>query len=327
MQAPTFCSTRFCRNGERPQVARYSPLLRAVLLASWTGVASAHMSPGPTNASSAAAHGLNFSYDILGARALAPTQIFDDGRRTYLQFNTLAEPPEAWLDMEDSRRPATRLTMRLEAPYLVIDRVVPRLRLAWEGAETRISNMHWHTHGVRGARLPRPHSDPGLPTFGPAQVPSASLSDLASLVPPVHAVVAAAQGSPGMPPVAPETPVMRLALAETRARTDVPLRDEAPRDLAIVPAVPAATGLNRPTDALALEVRDNQRLSMALADFLQAQGWRLEWESPSDFVIRRGYVVRGENLRAVLMDTLSEYRLSAVLYGGNRVVAVSGGDH
>jgi hypothetical protein len=141
-----------------------------------------------------------------------------------------------------------------------------------------------------------------------------------------------------------------LALAETRFRSDLAPRDEGPGEGApptaseratlpsaeTLPGAPAETGAD--SDArtpqaspdksvpLVFEVRDNQRLSQALSHFLETQGWRLEWESQSDFVVRRGYRVRGQTLKDVLLEALGEYRLSAVLYSGNLVVAVTGGE-
>jgi hypothetical protein len=166
-----------------------------------------------------------------------------------------------------------------------------------------------------------------------------------------------------------------LALADTRPRSDVPVRDDvdsveagrlrtqrtlqatSPQEATSSVAPAASTGAGpvattpvqlpsagtaapagssaaaatsgdaaRRDDGLVFEVRDNQRLSQALGHFLETLGWRLEWESQSDFVVRRGYVVKAPTLRQVLLQTLGEYRLSAVLYSGNLVVAVSGGD-
>lgn len=461
------------------------PLLGVALLAAWPGLA-----PAAVQASPPAAHGFNFAYRSEGARNAAPTQVFDDGRRTYMQFNALDRVPEVWTDESGGRTPPKRLAFHLESPYVVIDQVLPRLRLVIDGENTLLVNQAWssrpspHPPAVAKTAPPRiwtdstpfgPEDPPGPVAGNRAVRPSHELAAAPAAQPtstrdrptagalPVSARAApAASGSllavsdeaedddpEGRDAAALSTPeaalatledpaalsrealadtqieLMRtqaldmirraheagdlraegrlrrifsevaqialepqpagraqnprrrpeggadsralLALADTRPRSDAPLRDADDSDAA-PPAAPgaqrsglaagsavdaapaassadptgpsrdlpgsagggpagsAATGASPAAAPLVFEVRDNQRLSQALGRFLETLGWRLEWESQSDFVVRRGYVVKAPSLKEVLLQTLGEYRLSATLYSGNLVVMVSGGD-
>ncbi|MDE3009835.1 MAG: TrbG/VirB9 family P-type conjugative transfer protein [Pseudomonadota bacterium] len=459
------------------------PILGMALLAGWAGVAQAAIAP-PPSPGAPAAHGFNFAYRSEGARGAAPTQVFDDGHRTYMQFNALDRVPELWTEDGKSRADARRIRFHLESPYVVVDDVVPRLRLVLDGEDTVLVNQAWKARVPPRAATARPRIWTDNAPFGPDDPPGPvassravrpshesgrgrsaiaaqsapvastgtaaaaarpmlavseedaddeaaasarftdadaaerqlaerplSVSDpfadgrLVAMLEQARAMLARAHSSGDaelearlrgvfedlsvMPVTVPEqvgladagtTPPARTArhapvrkrqaqgplyaLADTRPRSDVPLRDEAVADdettapagqdrgpaapatgataLPLVPAASAAgagdagsaapapvSGENAAAprnDSLVFEVRDNQRLSQALGNFLETLGWRLEWESQSDFVVRRGYVVRAPTLKQVLLQTLGEYRLSAVLYSGNLVVAVSGGE-
>ncbi len=464
--------------GEAPRGVRL-PLLGMVLLSAWAGVAGAALAPPPA-LSPAAPGAFNFAYQSEGARIAAPTQVFDDGHRTYMQFNALDRVPELWTDEGGGRAGARRITFHLESPYVVVDQVLPRMRLIIDGEDTLLINQAWKGHGgahPAGAKALAPRIWTDRTVFGPDDPPGPvassravrpshdSLPRGAGAMPPGHAAAArpslavsedddaepetsASSAAPLDPeqanqqlaeqailtttlfddsqleamhvqaleliarahetgdqalerrlramfqdlasiPLADAKPRRRpgqgsshagqmLALAETRPRSDVPVRDEVdpveagalrarrasqlaalredgnagaatpaaaaaqPRSavaggssadanpagsaLAVPPGPAAAGDALRRDDALVFEVRDNQRLSQALGHFLETLGWRLEWESQSDFVVRRGYVVKAPTLRQVLLQTLGEDRLSAVLYSGNLVVAVTGGD-
>ncbi len=399
------------------------PMLGALIFGAWVGPALAAVAHAQT-APPTAYRGFNFAYQAEGSRAAAPTQIFDDGRRTYLQFNAQDQVPEVWTDDARPHGTSRRVQMHLESPYMVIDQVLPRLRLVLDGQDAVLRNQAWRRSQPRQDTPPAIWTD-RLP-FGPDEVPAAQAGHR-----PLHLIAQAEAGSvpvagpvnpgqvdtgptnsvptnPAQPdPAAPDWPAVppgeqlldarlenlrreatelmqraeqahqkelaqalqrsidtlgqaqqrhllqarhmpaapvpappvpqrpMLALADTRTRSDlVPVEGTLPEP---------GTGANPGTSAkplneaharagqgaateLRLDVRDNQRLSQALAQFLETQGWRLEWESASDFVVRRGYTVRGNNLRQVLLEALGEYHLSAVLYSGNLVVAVSGGE-
>lgn len=89
----------------------------------------------------------------------------------------------------------------------------------------------------------------------------------------------------------------------------------------------AATEVSRSPAAadasLVFQAAPGQRVSEALRAFLAHHGWAMEWESESDFTIRRAYEVRAVTVEDVLVGVLGDYQLSAVVYRGNRVVAVA----
>ena len=429
------------------------PALAVVLLSGWAGIATAALNPS-ARVPATAFRGFNFAYETEGARSVAPTHVFDDGSRTYLQFNTLERVPEIWTDGGSGHGAARRIQVHLESPYVIVDQVLPRLRLVLDGEDSVLVNQAWSAPRVTAkvssapriwtdsvpfgptelpgpvasARLTRPIVDAvALPAHATAEKPVAAAGVAAAagrvvgegeatLVPVIEssaavgtpelpdgdyatrfldarlellrreasvllaralqehdakvelairktlAAIAQAQESHVMghagrsgvrpPKVPPDPAPIRgplLALADTRLRSDVGPQDES--EHADPPMVPQPGGTASQAPAvhesgavapversarsmvetgsdvpLLFEVRDNQRLSQALSHFLETQGWRLEWESASDFVVRRGYTVRGKTLKQVLLEALGEFRLSAVLYAGNLVVAVSGGD-
>jgi hypothetical protein len=109
------------------------------------------------------------------------------------------------------------------------------------------------------------------------------------------------------------------------------------RDAAIVPdagAIPdAAVVQNTEQGATVAEskgfvlvVKESQKISEAVDAFLHAHEWSMEWENGTDFMVRRGYTIQGNSVADVLLAALSDYQLSAVLYKGNKVAAISGSD-
>ena len=76
------------------------------------------------------------------------------------------------------------------------------------------------------------------------------------------------------------------------------------------------------------EAAKGERLSEALSNMLGREGWKLVWESGTDFLVRQDYSVEEREIEGVLRRVLSAYGLSATIYMGNSVVAVypSGSD-
>lgn len=70
----------------------------------------------------------NFNYTYSGADILAPLQVFDDGRATYLKYASISSPlPDAYyLDASGQVVAADR---SLSGEYLVVDKVVPEIIL------------------------------------------------------------------------------------------------------------------------------------------------------------------------------------------------------
>ena len=154
------------------RLRRCLPGLGAALIAGWAELAVSAVGPS-AHGPGTAFRGFNFAYETQGLRSAAPTQIFDDGRRTYLQFNALDRVPEIWVD-EGQGRPATRrLQVHLESPYIIVDQVAPRLRLVLDGEESLLINQGWSSNH-RPLRRSAATKDSGdsLP-FGPDRLPSA----------------------------------------------------------------------------------------------------------------------------------------------------------
>lgn len=73
---------------------------------------------------------------------------------------------------------------------------------------------------------------------------------------------------------------------------------------------------------LRFEIKDGQRLSDALRQFLQAGKWDLAWEAGSDIEVSKGFVVIDADLRNVLTQTLSKFNMNATLHKGNYIAVV-----
>jgi len=105
--------------------------------------------PSPPAAPASAALGdmsaLNFDYSISGARALAPTRIFDDGRFTYFQFAPGADAPAIFAISADGGEELVNQQVRDH--YTVIDRIAADFVLRYGREQTRVHTDH----------LPQPH--------------------------------------------------------------------------------------------------------------------------------------------------------------------------
>lgn len=73
---------------------------------------------------------------------------------------------------------------------------------------------------------------------------------------------------------------------------------------------------------LRFEIKDGQRLSDAVRQFLQAGKWDLAWEAGSDIEVSKGFVVIDADLRNVLTRTLSKFNMNATLHKGNYIAVV-----
>jgi len=96
-------------------------------------------------------------------------------------------------------------------------------------------------------------------------------------------------------------------------------KKEAPTKDLISPSNLAPSNANTSQAKLIFQVRDREALSQALRNFLEAQGWRLLWNTPDDFVIHSAYVLYGSSLPQLINNVLSEFKLTAK-YSGNAVI-------
>lgn len=77
-----------------------------------------------------------------------------------------------------------------------------------------------------------------------------------------------------------------------------------------------------PDGRLRFEVKNGQRLSEALRQFLEAGNWSLVWEAGSDVVLPRGFVSAGTDIKAIMDDVLPNFRLHSVIHRGNNTVVI-----
>lgn len=73
---------------------------------------------------------------------------------------------------------------------------------------------------------------------------------------------------------------------------------------------------------LRLEIKDGQRLSDAIRQFLQAGKWDLAWEAGSDIEVSKGFVVVDSDLPTVLTAALGRFKMNATLHKGNYIAVV-----
>lgn len=78
----------------------------------------------------------------------------------------------------------------------------------------------------------------------------------------------------------------------------------------------------RAAKSIAFDAAGGESLSSALKRFAVSQQWSIEWEVPSDYIVKREYSIAGDKFEEVLQRVLADYRLSATLYSSNRVLAI-----
>lgn len=91
--------------------------------------------PPVTAASSA---GMNYRYTYSGAREVAPTKIYDDGRTTYFKMRSGSEPQVAVLTASQETLPLK--TRRTSEGLLAVDAIAPRFSLKLAGREVIVYN-------------------------------------------------------------------------------------------------------------------------------------------------------------------------------------------
>ncbi len=101
--------------------------LAALTVVSPQGLAMANPASGVAQASGVSAY--DFHYRLSGDRRVAPVQVFDDGRHTWLQYPPDQVLPAIFAAVEPSG-PATRLvTWQQQGPYLMVAGTVPALEM------------------------------------------------------------------------------------------------------------------------------------------------------------------------------------------------------
>lgn len=119
-------------------------------------------------------------------------------------------------------------------------------------------------------------------------------------------------------------PTQHVPPREVRATAGGAAKSERPNAAAAPMRVAATEPSAAPSAPVQFEfaVKEGDRLSIALRDFLKTQKKRMQWNTRTDFVIEHPYKVARNTLAETLTDVLREYRLSATIWQGNGVVEI-----
>jgi len=170
----------------------------------------------------------DFRWRLSGDRAVAPLQVFDDGRQTWLQFAPGQAVPAIFRGGERGDQP---LDYRLAGPYVVLDGVWPRLVLRGGGLRSLVERAARGespaSAPIRAALAQPTHSGPAAasPVRTLSTGPAASLPARPSAVTP--------------PPPPPASPMPAPAAGRTAAWAAEPRRADLAAGLSVRP--PAAS--------------------------------------------------------------------------------------
>jgi Conjugal transfer protein len=216
---------------------------------------------------SSAATKFNFSYVLEGDEEIAPSQIFDDGNKIYLQFNLPPPLPEFYLDDGQGKPSLNSVKSELLSPYVVISTLTPRLHL----------HLGSHHAVMVNQNLKQPKG-------------------LTSITRTLGAIFSSKQKP-----------------TEIDFHNPDSLNDE---NLSLPPTT---KGEDQKGAKLIFQVRNRESLAQALQNFLESQGWRLQWNHSEDFIIHSSYVMYGTELPVLVNSVVTEFKLRAK-YLGNTVI-------
>lgn len=157
----------------------------------------------------------NWDYWACGARTLRPTEVFDDGRFTYLRFPAAQEVPAAYVINSDGTEAMASGTMR--GDQLVLQVVAPKIILRKGKAVACVQNRSFNPYGVytptsttspaveRVMNTDAPAPQPKLPTRPQVDSETPS-SDDEAMQAPVLPGIAGLPGLPAMPGALPMNP-------------------------------------------------------------------------------------------------------------------------
>jgi Conjugal transfer protein len=225
------------------------------------------MTQGVLAGNNAISSKFNFSYALEGDADIAPSQAFDDGNKIFLQFSQLSEIPNFFHDDGQGKASAQSELFEVQSPYIVINKLVPRLHLSLGPYHAVLVNQNMKQ--AKGT---------------------------VSIARTIGAIFSSKQNVHGE-----ETETQESIKMDTTKNTN-PLDQSAQGHQPFI-----------------FQVRDREILSLALRNFLDQQGWRLQWNTPHDFMIHSAYVLYGKTLTELIRTLLSEYQLQAN-YSGNLVI-------
>ncbi|CAM5411890.1 TcpQ domain-containing protein [Eoetvoesiella caeni] len=120
-------------------LAKYAAALAVLLLGGCAGLPDWKLFAGPKNHTSVAGSGeFDFSWRLSGEPSVAPLQVFDNGRRMWLQFAPEQPIPAVFARTAEGDR---LLEYRREGPYVVLDHVWPHLLLRGGMQSSRIDRI------------------------------------------------------------------------------------------------------------------------------------------------------------------------------------------
>lgn len=219
----------------------------------------------------------NFSYAIEGESAIAPSQIFDDGHQLFLQFNHLSELPKIYLDDGKGMAQTQEAASQLRSPYLVLSNTPARLHLSLGKLHAVVINQT-----LKQPKLNASLTQTLAAIF--AQRDSSLLSEQKN---------------------GPNQQINRIVGNESQTTL--------PNETMPSASTLLKTNGSLPNGTLIFQAHHQARLSQLVHDFLEGQGFRLQWNSPDDFLIHDAYVIYGNSIPHVMSSVLSEYHLVAKL--------------
>ena len=206
----------------------------------------------------------NFAWRLSGDRAVAPLQVFDNGRKMWLQFAPEQALPAIFANAGQGDRPVEYLR---EGPYVVLSKVWPRLVLRGGHLTSYVDRI----------------TNPPVPHAGHAQALALSGTGAAAIAPLADTALSTDQALPGkseglpVPDVAVDLPGMQDLSAAPAGK---PAMSAAP--LVAEPAAPdfTASSFALRNDPIAhYEVSPvDQNLRVALARWAQSAGWTFDTE-------------------------------------------------
>ena len=263
----------------------------------------------------------NFEWRLSGDRAVAPAQVFDNGRQTWLQFAPGQPLPAIF---ERTGRGDRHLDFRRDGPYVVLPGVWPNLILRGGRLKSFADRV-----ADQSIKEPALSSSSGTPATVLAPEPMTTQAESSGVAPPVQVAAIAGAGAVDSAtglnaPVAPEP--SNLPVASQNA-SDAPIGDV---DFDSAPmAVPLGDqqAAYDPSESYAVDPAD-KNLRVALSRWARTAGWIFEaehWAVDADIPIvgsaRFELTFKGAVRELVASTELADRPLQPCFYS-NKVLRV-----
>ncbi len=268
------------------------------------------------SASGASLERYDFAYRISGETEARPTQVFDDGRKLYLQFANTSILPTVYAD---GGQGDVRVDAHQDYPYVVLDHLFNTLQIRVNG---HAASIHY-----AGAKV----HHPGSTTYGQAAPDDADKTmRVAVAVPDARANTVKTVAEAAVTVHTPDN-AGSLANSAGQSRAHTLVEPSAPAPAGDVPSVQMAalSHLNTKTDAaetpdqsrninllakggpetvnqpaiLQLTIQTGDSIRFRLSDFAKQNGYLLNWAG-NDLVARQTAVFSGTSAEAVFNHVL-----------------------